>query len=976
MSLNGLRRIFWRLFERNMPDLNNLAALEEQIHLLENENALLTERTEDTLMLGLVSEAIEQAGDITSGLNAALERISILKDLPVVAYCSVNKGKATILQSYVSFSNIDINSFSFSLPEMDQDSMLMGHDHPHLSQLHIPNIDFSPKQVLLIPVTANGQETKHIFLFAFKENGERLQHICPVLERIVHIIAMVIENRNLLKAYKELNEELDYRVELRSKALQESEEKYQTLVESSDTAIMLLSDGKFVECNAATLRMFGCATKEAFLKLTPVALSPEFQSNCIDSATLARQHVELAMETGSNRFDWTHKRINGEEFFAEVHLTRVFIQGQMMVQGMVIDINDRVLAEKELHQYKHIVSSSLDMMAILDTNYTYLATNPVYLKALNKKNHEVLGHSVSEVFGEEFFRTTVQPHASLCLHGKVAHFQQWINFPALGQRYMDIHFYPYRNHKGEVIGFVVNGRDNTEYMRTEKALRESERQYRELVEHMQDCVYRTDAEGRLVYASPSIQSLMACEPDELIGDKLSDYYVDPNGRQKFLACLQASPKGKIDCFEAQIRRKDDEIIWLSANSHFIYDEGGQVQGVEGSLRDITSLKEMEVKFNQAQKMEAVGTLVGGIAHDFNNILAGMVGSFYLMKYKQQNNPELVRDIETLEQQSFRAADMIKQLLAFSRKGEIQTKNFSFSLLMEEVFKLAKRTVPENIMLHIDICKEPLSINGDTSLLQQVLMNLINNSRDAVSGRERPRISILVEYFQADKAFIQRHPEVALEAVYARLSIQDNGCGISEEGLTHVFEPFYTTKGVGEGTGLGLAMIYGSIQSHQGFIEMDSVVNEGTTVDVFLPLVTPDEQQSKNTIKDDVFEGHGEMILCVDDQKDICAVNSELLISLGYQALQANDGLEAMSLFKQYKDDIALVLTDVIMPNMGGVELAKELWMMHPELPVIFASGYDENHLLEVPKTMKYVSILQKPYTVEVLSQHVHHLLRK
>jgi signal transduction histidine kinase/CheY-like chemotaxis protein len=469
---------------------------------------------------------------------------------------------------------------------------------------------------------------------------------------------------------------------------------------------------------------------------------------------------------------------------------------------------------------------------------------------------------------------------------------------------------------------------------------------------------------------------MACEPDELIGDKLSDYYVDPNGRQKLLNCLQASPEGKVDCFEAQIRRKDDKIIWLSVNAQFIYDEDGQIQGVEGSLRDITSLKEMEVKFNQAQKMEAVGTLVGGIAHDFNNILAGMVGSFYLIKYKQQNNPELVRDIEALEEQSFRAADMIKQLLTFSRKGEIQTKNFSFSLLMEEVFQLAKRTVPENIMLHIDICKEPLSINGDTSLLQQVLMNLINNSRDAVSGRDSPSIRVIVEYFQTDSAFTKKHPEVALETAYARLSIQDNGCGISEKGLTRVFEPFYTTKGVGEGTGLGLAMIYGSIQSHQGFIEIDSIVNEGTTVDVFLPLVTPDEQQSKNTIKDDVFEGHGEMILCVDDEKDICAVNSELLISLGYQTLQANDGLEAMRLFEQHKGDIALVLTDVIMPNMGGVELAKELWRTHPELPVIFNSGYDENHLLEVPKTMESASILQKPYTVEALSQHVYHLLRK
>ena len=835
-----------------MSDSNELAILKERVRLLENKNALLTERAEDTLLLGLVSEAIEQGEDITNGLNAALERISMLKGVSIVAYCAVNRNKASVLQSYVSFTHTDINGFSFPISEIARHAIFMGHKHPCISSLHIPDIDFTPNQALMIPVTTGEQGIQHVFLFASDKDGSHLQRTVPIFERIVQIIATVIENRNLLKSYKELNEELDYRVELRSKALQESEKKYQTLVESSDTAIMLLSDGKFVECNAATLRMFGCASKDEFLNLNPAVVSPEFQNGGIDSATLARKYIEQAMETGSNRFDWIHKRINGEEFFTEVHLTRILIQGKIMMQGVVIDINNRILAEK--------------------------------------------------------------------------------------------------------------------------ALQKSEKKYRELIEHMQDCIYRTDAEGRFVYASPVIQSLMAYKLEELIGSKVSDYYVDPNSRQKLLNCLQASPEGKVDSFEAQIRRKDGKIIWLSANSHFIYDEDGQVQGVEGSLRDITSLKEMEVKFNQAQKMEAVGTLVGGIAHDFNNILAGMVGSFYLMKYKQQNNPELIQDIEALEKQSFRAADMIKQLLTFSRKGEIETKNFSFTLLMKEVLELAERTVPENIVLNIHTCEEPLPINGDPGLLQQVLMNLINNSRDAVNGREKPNINVNIHSFLADETFVQRHPEVALETAYARLSIEDNGCGISEEGLIHVFEPFYTTKGIGEGTGLGLAMIYGSIQSHQGFIEIDSVLNEGTTVDVFLPTIVNDEHITEKSSQSNLLEGHGEFILCVDDEEIVCEVNSELLISLGYQTLQASDGLEAMKIFEQYKDKIVLVLTDVVMPNLGGVALAKELWINHPALPIIFVTGYDENCLLELPKDAKYTRVLEKPFAVEDLSQHIHHLL--
>jgi len=879
-----------------------------------------------------------------------------------------------VLHSYVAFAHADINGFCFAMPAIEKGVLLMTHEHPALSDLQMQVINFMPKQALLMPFDMASQETLHVFVFASDEEGDGLQELVPILERIVYIVSIVMENRSLLQLYKELNEELDYRVELRSQALQEVENKYQTLVESSDTSIMLLADGKFVECNAATLRIFGCASKEEFLESNPVAFSPAYQANGMDSETLAREHIEQAMTSGSNRFDWIHKRMNGEEFFADVHLTRVLIQGQMMVQAVIIDISERVLAEKTLNRYKHIVSISQDMMAVVDNNYTYLTANPAYLKAFNKQYDDVVGSSVADVFGEAFFQTVTKPYGMQCMQGKDVHFQQWIDFPAYGLRYMDVRFYPYRNHSGEIIGFIVDGRDATKQKRAEEALQASEAKYRELVEHMQDCVYRTDADGKLTYASPSIQSLMACQPDELIGECWADYYVDPHGREKLLAQLNASPDGKVDCFEVQMHRKDGKIIWLSVNTHYIYDDAGKVAGVEGSLREITKLKEMESKFNQAQKMEAVGTLVGGIAHDFNNILAGMVGSFYLMKYKQQDNPELIRDIEELEQQSFRAADMIKQLLTFSRKGDLETKNFSFSLLIKEVFKLAKRTVPENISLAVEFCKEPLFINGDASLLQQVLMNLMNNSRDAVRDSETPSIQVSVQPFVADQGFVERHPEVALEASYACLCIKDNGCGISEEGLTRVFEPFYTTKAVGEGTGLGMAMIYGSIQSHQGFIEIDSVVGEGTKVDIFLPTIDPAEDNSKKSDDSHVLQGHGELILCVDDEVGVCNVNIELLNSLGYKTLQASDGLQALDIFEQHNDEIAMLLTDVVMPNMGGIELANKLWQQQPELPVIFVSGYDESKLSELDPTNEHICILEKPFSVKDLSYNIHQLL--
>ncbi|MDQ6987243.1 MAG: ATP-binding protein [Mariprofundaceae bacterium] len=350
------------------------------------------------------------------------------------------------------------------------------------------------------------------------------------------------------------------------------------------------------------------------------------------------------------------------------------------------------------------------------------------------------------------------------------------------------------------------------------------------------------------------------------------------------------------------------------------------------------------------------------------MLAGITGNLYLLK-ATTDSAEALEKVGNIEQLSFRAAEMIKQLLAFARKDRVDIKPLSFTSFSKETLRFLRTTVPENIEIYQNICADDLQIKGDATQLHQVLMNLVGNARDALDGVEAARLSIRLDVFEPDEDFMAGH-ESFKPGRYAHLSVEDNGCGIPKHRIKHLFEPFYTTKEQGKGTGLGLAMVFGAIQTHQGYVDVQSVKGEGTIFHIYIPLLEQQMPDSSPAADEEVICGQSETILLVDDDRQVRETTAEVLEAMGYKVLLAVDGLEALAVFKAHQHEISLAILDVVMPRCGGAQLAGRIREIQPDLPIIFATGYDKEHVLD-GEQIKNSEILSKPFQLYALSRMIH-----
>ena len=502
-----------------------------------------------------------------------------------------------------------------------------------------------------------------------------------------------------------------------------------------------------------------------------------------------------------------------------------------------------------------------------------------------------------------------------------------------------------------------------------------ERQQREVLleklhsafEHAQDAIMITDFEARIEYINPAFEKFTGYSEKDVIGEFTTILRSTQHSEAFYLNFYNHCVQGKPWHGEISIQRKDGSLLDTERNVSPIFSNSGKIMFFVAIMRDLTEKKALEAQFQQAQKMEAIGTLVGGIAHDFNNILAGITGNLYLAKSKATDT-EVQQKLQRIEQLSGRATGLIKQLLTFSRKDSVDMKPMLLKPLVQEVFALLRTSTPENIAMQCDIESPELKIFGDATQIHQILLNLANNARDALEGCANPKVTLSTHLFDASKHITTNHTYFKPQK-YAQLTVSDNGIGIAEDELEHLFEPFFTTKEIGKGTGLGLAMVFGAVKRHKGYIEVSSQQGKGSTFNVYIPLLESNQSGIAIAQQQGLMTGNQETILLIDDDADLLTIGTELLESLGYQVLQARDGAEALSLFQHHSNDIALVITDVVMPVMGGVEAVAAMRNIQPKLKAIYTTGYDKN-IATNKADVAADDILSKPYNIEILSQRI------
>jgi len=543
-----------------------------------------------------------------------------------------------------------------------------------------------------------------------------------------------------------------------------------------------------------------------------------------------------------------------------------------------------------------------------------------------------------------------------------------------------------RDALGRPAQFIVQMQDITDRREVERALRESEEKYRSAVDGTRDVIFRLDAEGRWAFLNAAWTELTGYGAAESLGGSFLER-VHPDDRSALAEALRPVLDGEQEYCQHQARylTSAGAVRWVDVHAraprrpHDESADGAATHaapaerapaGAAGTLTDVTERKQLEEQLRQAQKMEAVGRLAGGVAHDFNNLLTAIKGYGGLLM--EALHPSDVRraDVQEINKAADRAAALTRQLLAFSRKQVLKPVVLDLNDVVADMESMLRRLIGEDVRLATGLASDLGAVRADRGQLEQVLMNLVINARDAMSGGG----ALTVETANVDvrRRFVDRQLSVD-PGHYVMLAVKDSGCGMDEETQQHIFEPFFTTKGVG-GTGLGLATVYGIVRQSGGFVRVASAPGVGTTIAVHLPRTTDAPAAGERVPSPaPTLDGRGTVLLC-EDESAVRALARRVLEGQGYTVIEAAHGAAALAVAAAHAAEIALLVTDVVMPEMGGRELAEQLTAARPGLRVLYMSGYTDGDILRRGLAREGRAFLQKPFTPEDLARKVQAVL--
>lgn len=539
----------------------------------------------------------------------------------------------------------------------------------------------------------------------------------------------------------------------------------------------------------------------------------------------------------------------------------------------------------------------------------------------------------------------------------------------------------------ELAATLENTHHRALLWREQAALRASEERFRQLAENIDEVFWITEPDGRrVIYVSPAYAKVWG-RPCESLATAPTSWLqsVVPEDRAAVEAWLTTVREDGTQQIEYRIYRQDGSIRWIRDRASPVRNADGVVYRLVGVAEDITERRQLEEQFRQSQKMEAIGQLSGGVAHDFNNLLTVIHGHLGLLAAGGHVTPKIAGSIEQIEQAATRASNLTRQLLTFSRKQVMQSRDLDLRAVVADLTKMLQRILGEDVEMRVDACAEPLWVHADAGMMEQILMNLTVNARDAMPRGGRLTITLAPASAEAMAAAGVQLGEGAPPAGvattgYARLAVSDSGTGIAPEVMTRIFEPFFTTKEVGKGTGLGLATVYGIVRQHHGGVKVSSVLGQGATFEVYLPRVPAPggtlfaDAPRKAAPAEPVG---GETVLLVEDEASVSGMVKLALSWTGYRVLMAANGREALAVWTEHKAEIDLLLTDFVMPDgMSGRDLAKQLLREKPGLPVIYMSGYSAEIAGRDLGDMAAVNFLAKPFTVDDLRRTVRSVLAR
>ncbi|MDY6793448.1 MAG: PAS domain S-box protein [Thermodesulfobacteriota bacterium] len=801
-------------------------------------------------------------------------------------------------------------------------------------------------------------------IIKLRETENRLKKLYKELEHKVKERTAELNESNI-------NFQLEIEERKRSEdALRESETKYKTLVQNIPGMVYSALPDWSTKFLSGSERICGYTSDEIDSKkdkwLSLIHLD--------DKERVFRQGSELTKVPKNMVQIYRIITKDGNVCWVEDYKTSLFSkEGEFIgIEGTVYDITSLKQAKDELKNEKTFIDNMLDTITdgflVIDLEGKILRWNKTISQVTGYSDEEISLMQATDFFSGEDIQLVIDNIGIVLQEGHASNQASVVTKEGKSIPYEftgDL----FRDHEGNPLNICAVGRDITERIHAENALRKSEEKYRDLVENMNEVIFTVDKSGFLVYVSPAIESILGYSPSEVIGKSIQEiiYKADLKlvmGRfQKALAGIKVPT-------EYRVYKKSGEICWVYSSSKPVFDEKG-VYGLQGLLTDIDDRKRaeeekkgLEKKLVRSQKMEALGILAGGVAHDLNNVLSGIINYPELLLMTLPEESPMRKPLQAIMNSGLKSVAIVQDLLDLTRRGVIVNETLNLNDIVSDHLRSPenKKVISYHPGVDIETNLEPdlLNIIGSPVHLKKAVMNLLSNAAEALSGGGRIIISTENRYVDSP---IKGYDHID-EGDFAVLRIQDNGTGIAVEDLQNIFEPFYTKKEMGRsGTGLGMTIVWNTVQDHQGYINLESTVGKGTAFELYFPVTREEIAKEKVSISLKDYIGKGETILVVDDIKEQREIAFQMLKTLGYFVTSVSSGEEAVEYIKNNSADL-LVLDMIMDPGMDGLDTYQKILEIHPGQKAIVASGFSETDRVKEVQRLGAGAYIKKPYTFE------------